>query len=236
MNTTATTHVDYESKAASYFAEQRLEMLPFIPLSCSRLLEVGCGAGTFGERLKRTRKIEVWGVEPVSSAAEKAKSKLDHVVNGLFDPQSGLPEGAFDSIVFNDVLEHMIAPEQALRYAKVLLSPGGAVIASIPNVRHLVLFWELMVRGRWEYRDCGLWDRTHLRFFTRSSIIKMFEDEGYAIERITGINPYVGAPNPSRSLCMAYAIVNALFIGKLADMKFQQFAVIARPSSERSSL
>jgi len=226
--------LDYETKAGEYFAEARPEMLPFVPANCRRLLDVGCGAGGFGASLKQTRQIEVWGVELVSSVAAKAATKLDRVITGLFEPETKLPDGAFDCIVFNDVLEHMIAPEQALRYATTLLTPDGAVLASIPNVRHLPVLWQLGFQGRWEYGDCGLLDKTHLRFFTKSSILKMFKDEGYAVESIVGINPYRGVPNVSERVWGAHRFANALSLGRLGDMKFQQFAVVATPT--RSSL
>src|SRR5215831_5540035 len=189
------TDPDYAPKSADYFTEARPEMLPFVPANCRRLLDVGCGTGTFGASLKQNRQIEVWGVEPFASAAAKAADKLDRVITGPFEPETDLPAGAFDCIVFNDVLEHMVDPEQALRYAKILLSPGGTVLASIPNVRHLPVLWHLAVRGRWEYGDCGLLDRTHLRFFTKSAILSMFQNEGYEVRSIAGINPYWGIPN-----------------------------------------
>ena len=56
-------------------------------------------------------------------------------------PKLTLPERIFDCIVFNDVLEHMVVPEQALRYAKTLLSPNGSIVASIPNIRYLPILW-----------------------------------------------------------------------------------------------
>jgi 2-polyprenyl-3-methyl-5-hydroxy-6-metoxy-1,4-benzoquinol methylase len=226
--------LDYETKAGEYFAEARPEMLPFVPANCHRLLDVGCGAGGFGASLKQTRQIEVWGVELVSSVAARAKTKLDHVITGLFEPEAELPGGAFDCIVFNDVLEHMVAPEQALRYAKTLLTPGGAVLASIPNVRTLPVLWQLVVHGRWDYAEWGLLDKTHLRFFTKSSILKMFKDEGYAVESIVGINPYRGVPNVARRVWRAHTVANALSLGKLTDMKFQQFAVVAVPTRSSS--
>ena len=230
----STTELDYASKSEEYFTEARPEMLCFVPANCRRLLDVGCGTGTFGASLKKQNpQIEVWGVEPFASAAAIAADKLDRVITGPFGPETDLPVGAFDCIVFNDVLEHMVAPEQALRYAKLLLSTGGTILASIPNVRNFPLLWQLGARGSWEYRDCGLLDRTHLRFFTKSSILKMFQDEGYAVRSISGINPYVGVPNASRRLWLAYRVANALFMGKFADLKFQQFAVVAEPIATR---
>ena len=227
MNRPQTTEPDYASKTAEYFAEARPEMLSFVPTNCRRLLDVGCGTGTFGASLKQDRPIEVWGVEPFASAAAIAGDRLNRVITGSFGPETDLPAGAFDCIVFNDVLEHMVAPEQALRYAKTLLSAGGAILASIPNVRYLPVLWQLGVRGSWEYGDCGILDRTHLRFFTKSSILKMFQDEGFAVRSISGINPYAGIPSASRRLWLAYRFANVLFGRRFADLKFLQFAVVA---------
>ncbi|MGB6198917.1 MAG: class I SAM-dependent methyltransferase, partial [Candidatus Acidiferrales bacterium] len=197
------------------------------------MLDVGCGAGGFGASVKQTRGTEVWGVELVKSAAEKASAKLDHVINATFDSEIRLPAGTFDCIVFNDVLEHMVAPEQALRYAKTLLSHGGVIVASIPNIRNFPVIWQLLAHARWEYKDSGVLDRTHLRFFTKSSIEEMFHGEGYSLERICGINAYVGTDGtgPSRSLWAAYKTANALLLGKLSDMKYIQFAVVAKAAS-----
>lgn len=227
VNAPATTALDYAAKEAQYFAEVRQEMLCFVPVNCRRLLDVGCGAGAFGLFLKQQRQIEVWGVEPFPAAAAKAAEKIDHVVLGQFEPGMNLPKSFFDCIVFNDVLEHMVEPELALRSAKDLLSPGGTIVASIPNVRHLPVLWQLAVHGRWDYQDCGVLDKTHLRFFTKSSMLKMFHTEGYGVKSIDGINPYKGIPNVSSCLWRSYRIANALSFGRLSDLKFQQFVVIA---------
>jgi hypothetical protein len=122
----------------------------------------------------------------------------------------------------------MAAPELALRYAKVLLSPGGAVLASIPNIQYLSVIWQLVFHGRWEYEDSGVLDKTHLRSFTKSSIVKMFQGEGYSLESICGINAFGALPGTSDRLRRAYKIVNTLFPGKFGDMKFPQFAVVAK--------
>jgi 2-polyprenyl-3-methyl-5-hydroxy-6-metoxy-1,4-benzoquinol methylase len=221
---------DYETKAIDYFTLARQEMLPFVRSDCRRLLDVGCGAGAFGELVKERQEVEVWGVEPIRSVAAKAAAKLDHVIVGAFGPETDLPEGTFDCIVFNDVLEHMVAPELALRYARTLLAPTGSIVASIPNIRNLPILWRLVVRGGWEYQDCGVLDRTHVRFFTRSSITAMFQSEGYAVSGISGINPHAGVPQASKNLQRAYEFMNALFFQKFNDLRFQQFAVVAQPT------
>ncbi len=221
---------DYETKAADYFTLARQEIVPFLPPNCRRLLDVGCGAGVFGEMVRRNRKIEVWGVEPISSVAAEASAKLDQVIVGTFGPQTELPEKAFDCIVFNDVLEHMVAPEKALRYARTLLTHDGLIVASIPNIRYLPVLWPLMVWGKWKYEDCGVLDKTHVRFFTRSSIIAMFQSEGYTVGSISGINPRAGIPQSSKRLWRVYEFLNALSFQKFDDLRFQQFAVVAQPT------
>jgi 2-polyprenyl-3-methyl-5-hydroxy-6-metoxy-1,4-benzoquinol methylase len=230
MSTTGTGPIGYDTKPEYYFEYARAEMLPFVPTDCRRVLDVGCGTGAFGQLLKQTRKIEVWGMEPVQSAATKASARLDRVINGPFNPETELPAGTFDCIVFNDVLEHMIAPDQALRYAKALLSQGGTIVASIPNVRFRKVLWDLVFHGRWEYVEGGVLDKTHLRFFTRSSILKMFQSEGYSLERICGINAYGPSSGARKCLWFLYQLVNALSLGRFDDLKFVQFAVVAKAS------
>jgi len=224
--------LSYDTKPVDYFQCTRPEMLPFVPVNCGRLLDVGCAEGAFGETLKRARGVEVWGVEPIQSIAAIAMTKLDRVIEGTFGPDTNLPSHTFDSIVFNDVLEHMIDPESALRYARELLTPEGVVVASIPNIRSFPTFWRLMIHASWEYVDCGVLDKTHLRFFTKPSIINMFERQGYVLEKVCGINAYLGVPNIPTNLWRAFRVMNALFMGKFDDMKFQQFAVVARPAAD----
>jgi 2-polyprenyl-3-methyl-5-hydroxy-6-metoxy-1,4-benzoquinol methylase len=100
-----------------------------------------------------------------------------------------VPSGmTFECVVFNDVLEHMENPWRALELAHGFLAPGGVIVASIPNIRNIRTLFDLVVRGRWEYSDTGVLDRTHLRFFTRREMIALFESQGYVIERIDPIN------------------------------------------------
>jgi len=226
MKTNPTKPPGYESKPANYFEYSRPEMLPFIPSNCKRVLDVGCGKGHFGETLKRSRSIEVWGIEPVATAAAEAATKLDHVIEGVFTSEADLPLESFDGIVFNDVLEHLFDPAAALKLAQKLLRPGGVVVASIPNIRHFLALWELIVRKDWRYTDSGILDRTHLRFFTQKSILTLFADCDFKVERIEGISPFWGGTSRK---WLPYKILNALTFNAIADMKYLQFAVVAQP-------
>ena len=213
-------------KETEYYGHPRREMIPLVPETAGTILDVGCGAGAFAASLREARGegLEIWGLEMDPAAARLAEGILDHVhVGDAAKILPNLPEGHFDCIVCNDVLEHVADPETLLRALRPLLRPGGRIVASIPNVRYFFNVIDLVVHGRWEYTDEGILDRTHLRFFTRASIRKMFADCGYGIERMAGINA-TGS--------LKFQAVNLLTFGRWQDMKFLQFAVVGTPISD----
>jgi 2-polyprenyl-3-methyl-5-hydroxy-6-metoxy-1,4-benzoquinol methylase len=212
----------YSSKPAGYYEISRIEMLPYVPPSAQTILEVGCGSGGFGSLLKRSSPgRSVWGIEPDHDAALSAAMKLDRVIEGTFSVQlPELKEQRFDVICFNDVLEHMANPERALLECKQFLNPQGLVVASLPNILFFYQISKILIEQDWKYEDAGIMDSTHLRFFTKKSIIRLFESSGYEISRIDGINPSFG---------FKYRALNLLLGGHLKDWRFVQFAVQATP-------
>jgi 2-polyprenyl-3-methyl-5-hydroxy-6-metoxy-1,4-benzoquinol methylase len=132
-----------------------------------------------------------------------------------------LADERFDCIVMNDVLEHLVDPWAALRQLRPLLSPAGVVIASIPNVRYFTVFKEYLLEGQWKYQRDGVMDRTHLRFFTRKSMVDLFQDSGYAMQSIVGINGMAEFP-------FKFALLNWLMRNALDDARFIQFACVAK--------
>lgn len=207
-----------------YAESTRHEMLEFVPTEVKRILDVGCSVGNFGELLKKERGAEVWGVEPDPEAAAIAETKLDKVICGVFDEKIDLPKNHFDCIVFNDVLEHMVDPYSALEFSKSLLSPAGKIVASIPNVRYFGNIWNLLIRRDWEYQDSGVLDRTHLRFFTKSSIYRLFSDIELRIIALRGINA-VDWSDPH--LLNRFHLLRLFTLNHSEDMRWTQFAVIA---------
>jgi len=202
-----------------YFSNERPEMLEFVPEGVGRILDVGCGEGGFSAMVRKVRGVEVWGVERDAGAARRAARRLDRVIRGDFDRVlRRLPKRGFGAVVFNDVLEHMSDPASALAQARGLLAPGGVVVASLPNVLHVSVLKSLLWDRDWRYAPYGILDRTHLRFFTRRSIRRLFEETGYERVRIKGINPN---RNPL-SLILA-----VLSLGWFAQSRFQQFACVA---------
>jgi SAM-dependent methyltransferase len=167
----------------AYYQQARPEVAALVPVGCRRVLDVGCGAGALGRSLK-TLGHEVTGVELVPAAAEVARRWLDHVE--VFDIEAQawpFRANAFDAIVFADILEHLLDPWRVLREATTFLTDGGYVIASVPNVQN----WDVLRRlafGHWSYRNRGILDSGHLRFFTRQSIRELFEQAGLRPTRI----------------------------------------------------
>jgi len=90
----------------------------------------------------------------------------------------------FDCIIFADILEHLKNPWGVLKSATNFLNNEGVIIASIPNVRHYTTIINLAIEGYWSYRERGIHDKTHLRFFTLKNIREMFENGGLKIVRI----------------------------------------------------
>lgn len=215
----------YLGKVKHYFSLHREEMAPFVPNGIRTLLEVGCGTGAFASSLKVQRGIHVTGIEPQPSAAETASAVLDRVL--ALDVDAGLSElkgEKFDCVVFNDVLEHLVDPWNALTKVGHLLAPGGVVVASIPNIRYMPALKEFVIGGDWRYQVDGVMDRTHLRFFTRKSIDSLFASSGYRLQTVQGIN---GLTFPWK-----FALLNKLAGGRLDDTRYQQFACVAKLRGE----
>lgn len=210
---------EYTDKTEEYYHENRAELLEFIPRGVKKILDVGCGTGNFGELVKKNVNCIYWGIEPDKAAAE-AEKKLDKVINDVFS--ENLPEienHFFDVVCFNDVLEHLVNPEAALLQCKKYLTENGIVVASIPNILYFPAIFEILVRQDWQYQDSGILDKTHLRFFTKKSIVRMFENCGYEIIKLEGINPAV---------TRKYKLLNFLLFNHLKDWKYLQFVVQAR--------
>jgi 2-polyprenyl-3-methyl-5-hydroxy-6-metoxy-1,4-benzoquinol methylase len=170
-------------RPTTYYTQARPEVAALVPPACRRILDVGCGVGELGCLLRR-RGHRVTGIELVAEMAEQARGHLDHVEWADVETH-GFPfaPASFDAILFADVLEHLVDPWRILREAVDLLADGGVVVASIPNVQNLDVLRRLL-RGRWDYRERGILDRGHLRFFTLHTIRDLFAQAGLTLEHV----------------------------------------------------
>jgi len=212
---------DLKKKPEGYFGEERKEMLTFIPDSAGKILDVGCGEAVFSSLVKQKTGAEVWGIEIDKKAASIAERKIDRVISGSFEALiNDLPDKYFDCIVFNDILEHMADPYSMLLKIKNKLAEEGFVVSSIPNVLYISVLKNVFFKKNWKYEPFGVLDKTHLRFFTKKSIINMFADLDYEIIKIKGINP---------SNSLKYWLFNIITLGYFRESNFLQFAVVAKP-------
>lgn len=154
--------------------------------SGARVLDVGCATGVFGKALKKNKNCIVHGIEINKNAASCAAQNIDAVYNfDLNDIDKSLCQGGlhlqkFDYITFIDCLEHCVNPQHVLEQLKELLSPGALVIVSLPNIANYKIRLDLLL-GRFRYKEYGIMDETHLRFFTLETAGELIRKAGFSI-------------------------------------------------------
>ncbi len=172
--------------AGEYYEHVREDIRDLLPASIERAFEVGCGEGNTLHWLKNyTRCSWTGGIELNGAAAEKARGKMDVIFTGNIETYTlPIKNGSLDLILCLDVLEHLSDPWDVVSRLHRLLRPGGALIASIPNVVHYSVVLPLVLRGEWRYTPAGILDRTHLRFFNRITSIELLESSGLRVDRV----------------------------------------------------
>ena len=175
-----------QQEAGHYLAYVNAGLLGLVDGVPQRILDLGCSSGAFGAALKeKFPGASVTGIEAGRAAAAEAAKHLDRVIcERVEDVDFGAADlaGQFDVVVAADILEHLVNPWRALQRLKAALAPNAQILASIPNVRNITLLADVILAGRWTYRDRGLLDVTHLRFFTLGEIQQMFVETGYRCE------------------------------------------------------
>lgn len=149
----------------------------------SDVLDVGTADGHPVVEGLKARGCRVWGIEIDEEAAADAAPMCEQMVVGnveQLDLTSTFGDKRFDVVLCLDVLEHLIEPLDTLNRLKELLTPTGIVVASIPNVTHAAVRLQLL-DGSFTYTDTGLLDRTHVRFFDRTEVEKLFDDAGLTV-------------------------------------------------------
>lgn len=164
-----------------YFGHLRYDVLKHVPDDVTAVLSLGCGYGQT-EKILVEKGCSVVGVEPDQKAAAVA------TLNGLETINSTAEEGLkalqgrkFDCLLLSDVLEHLVDPASVFNACTNLLSEGGTVVVSVPNFRHISVFYELFIKGIVPDDDGGIFDRTHLRLTTRKLVEKWFKDNNITI-------------------------------------------------------
>lgn len=204
-----------------------------VPASASKILEVGTGSGSLAAAIKkRNPTVEYVGVEISPEYVDLSRDRCDRVYLDNFEkPRYPLMQeiAKADCIVFSDVLEHFIDPWGVLEMLKAMMQPSACIVASIPNIQH----WSIQLRlnrGDWRYSESGLLDKTHLRFFTRETIVELFQTTGFNIEHIA---PRIfNFPNQAQALDIISKITQLIGGNEetsRSDAAAFQFVVVAKP-------
>lgn len=222
-----------------YHQNPRIEIASFINEPPGLVLDIGCGGGATGKLIKeKFPGTRVLGIELNPHAAAHARRYLDEVVCASIDevnPAHFVGDATIGTVLLLDVLEHLYDPWRALTRIRGWLSDGTRVLASVPNIRNLVNLHEL-AGGAWEYGPHGVLDVTHVRFFTRASLRRLFEETGYAVAHMepltqpAWVDRYVIARRPGKLVTKNLSIA---FRDRddLEDLYAFQYVVDARAAS-----
>ncbi|HTQ54044.1 MAG TPA: class I SAM-dependent methyltransferase [Bryobacteraceae bacterium] len=146
-----------------------------------RVLDVGCAGGYLGAKLA-ARGYRVTGIDSPGAAGPNFPDSVKLVEADL---ECGLPplNGRFDFVICADVLEHLRRPDLMLGEVREVLARDGRLAASLPNSGHAWFRWTVL-RGRFPAQDRGLFDRTHLHFFTWRGWAELLRAQGFSIETL----------------------------------------------------
>jgi len=163
----------------------RTGLAALVPPACRSLLDLGCSDGSLGAYLKaRQPALRVCGAEFQAELARVAAGRLDQALRlDLRHPEAlqAFADERFDCVVAADVLEHLPDPDALLSRLPAVLSPQARLIVSLPNIRHLSALWSIYARGEFPRRERGLFDATHLRWFTLRDAEALLARHGWRV-------------------------------------------------------
>jgi 2-polyprenyl-3-methyl-5-hydroxy-6-metoxy-1,4-benzoquinol methylase len=170
----------FQEKDSHYYVRLKWWMLPLIKDGPNSIMDLGCASGVMGNKLLESGKAkEVYGVEIFEAAAAEASKTYKQVFTGDIETMDLDFKEKFDYVICGDILEHLKDPYTVTSRIYKWLKPGGSIFICVPNVRSHTVLRPLILHGKWEYVDAGIMDRTHMRFFTRSSCRAMIENAGF---------------------------------------------------------
>ncbi|MCU0729012.1 MAG: methyltransferase domain-containing protein [Sphingopyxis sp.] len=168
----------------------RIDVLPHLTGCGGVLLDIGGAGGATALAARQQGLADRVGVfDLIAPTIEK--SGLDFSARVDLEDLESVTDllethGPFDTILTLDILEHLVDPWRMVELLHRHLKPGGIIVASIPNVQHYSVTWPLLRRGEWELQDIGVLDRTHLRFFVRTTAVRLMTSSGLSLEAVIG--------------------------------------------------
>ena len=152
-----------------------------------RVLDIGCGNGTLCRRLADAG-FAVTGMEPSGSGISLARRLVPEgtfVAAGVYDDPASLGGYLFDAVVCTEVAEHLFLPRALPRFAARVLAPGGALIVTTPYHGYLKNL-ALALAGAWDRHHDPLWDGGHIKFWSRRTLARLLEEQGFVVKRFIG--------------------------------------------------
>jgi 2-polyprenyl-3-methyl-5-hydroxy-6-metoxy-1,4-benzoquinol methylase len=202
-------------------------VLSLVPSTACRILDVGCGTGVLGGRLRTEGERSVVGITYSQEEATLAAGRLSQVICADLNTYDFSSLEEFDCVIMSHILEHLYDPVDLLERLKRVLRPESVIVVALPNV----VWWKQRLQfliGRWRYQDWGMLDRTHFRFFDLQSSEELLRNAGYEIltVRRDGPFPFIG---PIRKLLGPFATGLDRFICRFLPGLFAfQFVYLAR--------
>jgi 2-polyprenyl-3-methyl-5-hydroxy-6-metoxy-1,4-benzoquinol methylase len=171
----------------SYYSMFRQDIVDIVPVDAKYVLSVGCASGvTEAELIKRG--INVTGVEINLQAAEIARQRGLTVITGdASEVDVGSDNKLYDCLIYADILEHLPEPQEVVKQHVRYLKPGGIIYVSVPNFRNWTVLSQLFIRGRIEYVEAGILDKTHIRITTRKMVQDWFKQSGLEVVSVRHI-------------------------------------------------
>lgn len=213
----------------TYYTHARADLIDLIEDETDKeihVLEVGCGAGATLSRIQYMwPNAVVKGIELDSKVAALGAKYLDIVEGNIESMTLEYERNYFDYVIFGDVLEHLFEPDKTLQKIRPFLKDKGCVLASIPNIMHVSVLLPLL-KGRFDYQDAGILDRTHVRFFTLTSILEMMKRNHFVVETVQGTHCVEGDIDSNKEL---YDLLISLLGEQFAlQSKAYQYLIKAR--------
>lgn len=146
----------------------------------SNILDIGCSKGYLACQLKKKGCI-ITGIDNNKEDLLSAKKECNKTI--LLDISREKITGKYDIIILGDILEHLQDPLTLLKSLKKNLKEKGYILISVPNGVNIYARIKILF-GNFDYEEKGIFDKTHLRFFTLKSIKKLIKDSGYSITEI----------------------------------------------------
>ncbi|MEO1045713.1 MAG: methyltransferase domain-containing protein [Pseudomonadota bacterium] len=193
----------------NYHGLVRSDIFPYIPRTEGWLVDIGGGTGAtalaakaqgLADKVAVLDQIDESHTTPGLDYYRKTDISSREALAGCAEDLGG-----FDTVLALDVLEHLVDPWQTVADIHSCMKPGGVFIASIPNVREINASLPLLFGNKWEYKDAGILDRTHLRFFVKSTAVELMVSSGLKLKEV------IPAPFTARRFKLLRAATLGLF-------------------------